>query len=81
MFYFKNSPISLLGSSIFIRKTQVDAISNEEPDKDMLLKRVKRLNLCGKIVFAIVGIMFNGIFWAVAFTEYFRPAEKYITDP
>ena len=47
----------------------------------MLLKRVKRLNLCGKIVFAIVGIMFNGIFWAVAFTEYFRPAEKYITDP
>ena len=56
-------------------------MSNEEPDKDMLLKRVKRLNLCGKIVFAIVGIIFNFIFWTVAFIEYFRPAEKYITNP
>ena len=50
-------------------------ISDEKEDK---LAAARRWNYLGKIVYLVLYLMFNLVFWIIALTEYVRPAEEYI---
>ena len=43
-----------------------------------VLAAVRRWNHIGKIVYVVLYILFNIVFWATALSEYVRPAEQYI---
>ena len=62
------------GNKIFYPKNE----SSKKMNEDKSLKSAKRLNSAGKIVFAILMIAFNAVFWTVALREYVRPAEDYL---
>ncbi len=53
----------------------------EEPklDKDAQL-RASRFNDFAKVVYLVVVVGFNIVFWIVAMQEYMRPAEEYLDD-
>ena len=42
------------------------------------MKHARQMNTIGKVAFAVIMVIFNIIFWAVAFAERMRPAEDYI---
>ena len=52
----------------------------QETSKKMTkpLKSAQKLNSVGKMVFAVLMIAFNAIFWTVALREYFKPAKDYL---
>ena len=50
-------------------------ISDEKEDK---LAAARHWNYLGKIVYLVLYLMFNLVFWIIALTEYVRPAEEYI---
>lgn len=43
-----------------------------------VLAAARRVNDIGKVIYVVLYIMFNIVFWSVAITEYIRPAEEYI---
>ena len=43
-------------------------------------KFAARLNLAGKMIFLIVIILFNLLFWTVALIEHFKATEKMISN-
>lgn len=54
-----------------------NAWSNPEGD---ILAAARRWNHIGKIVYVVLYILFNIVFWATAISEYVRPAEQYINN-
>ena len=48
------------------------------PKDDDELKGAKRLNRAGTVLFALIAVIFQFIFWIVALKEFYRPAEEYI---
>ena len=46
--------------------------------ENKLMKHASKMNAIGKVVFIVIMIIFNIIFWIVAFVEQLRPAEDYI---
>ena len=75
----KNEPLNLLGSSKLVRKISPMTESEDEQKLASKIKYAKRLNTISKIVFPLFMIIFNVFFFIVAFIEYFRPADQYIT--
>ena len=51
---------------------------DEKQDKKENLKVAAKLNNWAKVVFAIVIVLFNVIFWTVAFREYVKPSREYL---
>ena len=51
---------------------------NSFMEKD-LMEHVRWINTLGKVVFFGFMIIFNAIFWVVAFMEHLRPVEEYIS--
>ena len=75
----KNEPLNLLGSSKLVKKISPMTESEDEQKLASKIKYAKRLNTISKIVFPLFMIIFNVFFFIVAFIEYFRPADQYIT--
>ena len=48
--------------------------------EDDELETAKRINNIGKIVYAVLYLIFNIVFWVTAISEYVRPAEEYINN-
>ena len=44
------------------------------------LAPARHMNCIGKIVYVVLYIFFNIVFWVTAITEYVRPAEEYINN-
>ena len=53
---------------------------DEEVQKLKQISHAKFLNKTGNIVFVILLTIFNIVFWTVAFSERYKPAEYYITE-
>jgi hypothetical protein len=51
--------------------------TSEQSQKDMMIN-AKRINTAGKIIFILICVFFNLVFWVLAINEYKRPAEEYI---
>ena len=62
-------------NSVSSEEALVQAVSDEVEDK---LAAARRWNYLGKIVYLVLYLMFNLVFWCIALTEYVRPAEEYI---
>ena len=45
-----------------------------------VLAAARRWNHIGKIVYVVLYILFNIVFWITAISEYVRPAEQYINN-
>ena len=50
-----------------------------KPEDDDLLASARKWNHLGKIVYVVIYVVFNIVFWITAITEYLRPAEEYIS--
>ena len=46
--------------------------------RENLMKNAIILNTLGKVTFIILLVLFNTVFWYIAFMEHFRPAEDYL---
>ena len=63
------------------------SVENDEQKKssddveEKYIKKARFLNNCAKVVFIAFLIVFNVIFWTVAFAEYAKGPDHYITDP
>lgn len=53
-------------------------VSSNNPDD--ILAAARRWNHVGKIVYVVLYVIFNIVFWATAISEYVRPAEEYINN-
>ena len=71
--------MNLLGSSKIVKKISPMTQSEDDQKLASKLKYAKRLNTISKIAFPVFMIVFNVLFFIVAFIEYFRPADQYIT--
>ena len=60
-----------------LRETKQDLSENNAVD----LRGPQKLNLCGKIIFVLLVLGFNGGFWYFSIKEYVRPASEYINAP
>ena len=65
---------SILNSS---SSSEAGLFGNKE-EVDDLLASARRWNHLGKIVYVILYVLFNIVFWITAITEYLRPAEEYL---
>ena len=57
-----------------------DANENEEQAKQQSFKHAISLNMMGKVIFIIVIILFNLLFWTVALIEHFKATEEMIAN-
>lgn len=55
-------------------------LKHHNEEQGDLLAAARRVNDIGKVIYVVLYVMFNIVFWAVAITEYIRPAEEYIND-
>ena len=60
-------------------KTALNTRVTSDTDEDELVA-AKRMNNIGKIVYAVLYLIFNIVFWVIAISEYVRPAEEYINN-
>ena len=60
-----------------LRETKQELSENNTAD----LRGPQKLNLCGKIIFVLLVLGFNGGFWYFSIKEYVRPASEYINAP
>lgn len=61
--------------------TNYDQIGSRiSSNPDDILAAARRWNHIGKIVYVVLYILFNIVFWATAISEYVRPAEQYINN-
>ena len=75
----KNEPLNLLINSKLVQKVRPKTGREDENIMDYeRLKYAQHLNTIMKVIFPLFMIVFNGIFFTVAFMEYFRPADLYI---
>ena len=68
---------------LFETQIKVQPINDNEKKEEKfienkLMKQARQMNTIGKVAFAVIMVIFNIIFWAVAFAERMRPAEDYI---
>jgi len=49
------------------------------PEAADALEAARRWNYLGKIVYVVLYVFFNIVFWITAISEYVRPAEEYIS--
>ena len=71
----KNRMNKILNSST---SSEAGLFANK-PEEDDLLASARRWNNLGKIVYVVIYVVFNIVFWITAITEYLRPAEEYIS--
>lgn len=76
----QNRPPTRVGTAgphgaVFRSTTNLVEKSKEEEHE---FAQARRINLLGKYTYVVAVILFNIVFWSVAFSEYFRPAEEYI---
>ena len=70
--------------SFFKGETKVQSFNEsnkeqeEERKKENLMNHARSMNTIAKITFITLLVMFNIVFWTIAFLEHFRPAENYI---
>ena len=68
---------------LFETQIKVQPINDNEKKEEKfienkLMKQARQMNTIGKVAFAVIMVIFNIIFWAVAFAERMRSAEDYI---
>ena len=68
---------------VFQSKDKVQDFNNEEEEvkkktKAENMREATKINTIGKVIFIMICVLFNIVFWAVAVNEYVRPAEVYI---
>ena len=69
------------GNQIKVRPINYDnGKEDAEMTKEKVLIRAIWLNRIGNILFVVFMIIFNIIFWIVAFLEHLRPGEEYINN-
>ena len=69
------------GNQINVRPINYDnGKEDAEVTKEKVLIRAIWLNRIGNIIFVVFMIIFNIIFWIVAFLEHLRPGEEYINN-
>ena len=49
------------------------------PEAADALEAARRWNYLGRIVYVVLYVFFNIVFWITAISEYVRPAEEYIS--
>ena len=77
----KNEPLNLLINSKLVQKVRPKTGREDENIMDYeRLKYAQHLNTIMKVIFPVFMIVFNVIFFALAFQEYFRPADLYISQ-
>ena len=54
-------------------------MSNSLREEDTLAS-ARRWNFLGKVIYVVLYLLFNIVFWSIATNEYLRPAEEYIND-
>ena len=75
--------ICKIKSCVITRKKVSDDVitflppSPSENEEDCLLQ-AKRINHVGRILFIVLTLIFNIVFWAIAAYEFSRPAEEYL---
>ena len=66
--------------------TKVKPLEGDHDDDEnqfasnQLLERASCMNMVGKIIFIIILILFNVVFWIVALTEHFKSSEDIISS-
>ena len=68
----------LFETQIKVRPINDDEKGEEKFIEKKLIKHARIMNTIGKVAFVVIMIIFNIIFWAVAFAENMRPAEDYM---
>ena len=88
-FFFKTNKVCVCQPANYInptelynpvRETKQDLVSSEN-NAAADLRGPQKLNLCGKIIFVLLVLGFNGGFWYFSIKEYVRPASEYINAP
>ena len=73
-------PMEIYNSQAQISPNSPKPVQNPEENVD--LSGPQKLNLCGKIIYVLLVLGFNGGFWYFSIKEYLRPASEYInTEP
>lgn len=71
------------GSRIYVPHGAAAAqmnVQNEERGSEPDLSGPEKVNLAGKIIFVLLVLAFNGVFWYIAIVEYMRPSTDYLRD-
>ena len=75
----KNKPLAFVPANKWIpprnEKSEDEQIKNFKA-----MKSARKLNNFAKIVFAILILLFNLVFWTIAIREYNKPADEYIKN-
>ena len=75
----KNKPKKIIHEGKWF--SSEDNLYEDQDRKDTnALKSARKLNNIAKVVFAILIVFFNLVFWTIALREHNRPANDYIKD-
>ena len=75
----KNKPLAFVPGNRWITP-RIEKSEDEEIKNSKAMKRARKLNNFAKIVFAILILLFNLVFWTIAIREYNKPADEYIKN-
>ena len=75
----KNKPLAFVPTNKWITP-RIEKSEDEEIKNSKAMKRARKLNNFAKIVFAILILLFNLVFWTIAIREYNKPADEYIKN-
>ena len=75
----KNKPLAFVHANKWITP-RIEKSEDEEIKNSKAMKRARKLNNFAKIVFAILILLFNLVFWTIAIREYNKPADEYIKN-
>ena len=75
----KNKHLAFVPTNKWITP-RIEKSEDEEIKNSKAMKRARKLNNFAKIVFAILILLFNLVFWTIAIREYNKPADEYIKN-
>ena len=75
----KNKPLAFIPANKWIIP-RIEKSEDKEIKNSKAMKRARKLNNFAKIVFAILILLFNLVFWTIAVREYNKPADEYIKN-
>ena len=75
----KNKPLAFVSANKWITP-KIEKSEDDEIKNSKAMKRARKLNNFAKIVFAILILLFNLVFWTIAIREYNKPADEYIKN-
>ena len=75
----KNKPLAFIPANKWIIP-RIEKSEDKEIKNLKAMKRARKLNNFAKVVFAILILLFNLVFWTIAIREYNKPADEYIKN-